>query len=246
MPKRPVDAIAEGACAGLPVIAGSTHSEWRHYIVPNGFIDKVDDAKLRALWTNAGLPAGLPEAYRRAGRGTTPGDVFAQIQSDIIFRMPCMRLIESLRKGGARVWAYSFDWESPIEGPSGARIGQTAPKHRSHWPMQCTALGANLPERTKVTGPNTNSARAAPSPSRQCRDSSKTLGHLSVWPIPRVDELTVTAQRCPDASKTQRGIVRFQFLHDRLKTNGLRSRRSGARNFFVSRSARLNDGSRSH
>ena len=123
MPKRPVDAIAEGACAGLPVIAGSTHSEWRHYIVPNGFIDKVDDAKLRALCTNAGLPAGLPEAYRRAGRGTTPGDVFAQIQSDIIFRMPCMRLIESLRKGGARVWAYSFDWESPIEGPSGARIG---------------------------------------------------------------------------------------------------------------------------
>ena len=123
MPKRPVDAIAHGACAGLSVIAGSTRSEWRHYIVPNGFIDKVNESMLKALCTNAGLTADLPDAYRRAGRGSTPGDLFAQIQSDIIFRMPCVRLIESLRRGGARVWAYSFDWESPVEGSSGAKIG---------------------------------------------------------------------------------------------------------------------------
>ena len=38
MPVRPVDAIAAGACEGLAVITGSTRSEWRHYIVPNGLI----------------------------------------------------------------------------------------------------------------------------------------------------------------------------------------------------------------
>lgn len=123
MPVRPVDAIAAGACEGLAVITGSPRSEWRHYIVPNGFIAKVDEATVKALCVNAGLSADLPEAYRRAGRGSTPGDVFAQIQSDIIFRMPCVRLMESLRRGGATVWAYSFDWESPVEGKSGAPIG---------------------------------------------------------------------------------------------------------------------------
>lgn len=123
MPVRPVDAIAAGACEGLAVITGSTRSEWRHYIVPNGLIAKVNEATVKALCVNAGLSADLPEAYRRAGRGSTPGDVFAQIQSDIIFRMPCVRLMESLRRGGATVWAYSFDWESPVEGKSGVPIG---------------------------------------------------------------------------------------------------------------------------
>lgn len=117
------DAIAAGACEGLAVITGSTRSEWRHYIVPNGLIAKVNEAAVKALCVNAGLSADLPEAYRRAGRGSTPGDVFAQIQSDIIFRMPCVRLMESLRRGGATVWAYSFDWESPVEGKSGVPIG---------------------------------------------------------------------------------------------------------------------------
>lgn len=123
MPVRPVDAIAAGACEGLAVISGSTRSEWRHYIVPNGLIAKVNEAAVKALCVNAGLSADLPEAYRRAGRGSTPGDIFAQIQSDIIFRMPCVRLMESLRRGGATVWAYSFDWESPVEGKSGVPIG---------------------------------------------------------------------------------------------------------------------------
>ena len=83
----------------------------------------MNEAAVKALCVNAGLSADLPEAYRRAGRDSTPGDVFAQIQSDIIFRMPCVRLMESLRRGGATVWAYSFDWESPVEGKSGVPIG---------------------------------------------------------------------------------------------------------------------------
>lgn len=149
MPVRPVDAIAAGACEGLAVITGSTRSEWRHYIVPNGFIAKVDEATVKALCVNAGLSADLPEAYRRADRGSTPGDVFAQIQSDIIFRMPCVRLMESLRRGGATVWAYSFDWESPVEGKSGAPIGAA---HSNDVPFVFDNLDA--PRSLKSNGPD--------------------------------------------------------------------------------------------
>ena len=123
MPARPVDAIARGACAGLAVIAGSTASEWRYYIVPNGRIGEIREKDVEKLLEGAKRPLDVASAYRRAGRGETPGDVFAQIQSDIIFRMPCLKLIESLRKGGARVWAYDFAWQSPVKGKSGAAIG---------------------------------------------------------------------------------------------------------------------------
>mgnify|MGYP000096194231 CR=1 FL=1 len=51
------------------------------------------------------------------------GDCFAQIQSDLIFRMPCVKLAESLAAGGAQVWTYDFAWESPVKGKSGASLG---------------------------------------------------------------------------------------------------------------------------
>ena len=86
MPVRPVDAIAAGACEGLAVITGSTRSEWRHYIVPNGLIAKVNEAAVKALCVNAGrrirpdperhhLPHavraahGIPAQGRRDGLG---------------------------------------------------------------------------------------------------------------------------------------------------------------------------------
>lgn len=123
MPERPVDAIAKGACAGFSVIAGSTASEWRYYIVPNGRISSITRKDVDALLTGAKRSLDCFDAYRRAGLGKTEGDIFAQIQSDIIFRMPCVKLIESLAKGGAHVWAYNFAWQSPVLGKSGSPIG---------------------------------------------------------------------------------------------------------------------------
>lgn len=123
MPERPIDALRQGRAAGLHVIAGSMASEWRHYIVPNGQISKVDERAVEKLLAGANLPKELSRLYRQAGRGEKPGDRFAQIQSDIIFRMPAMRLTEALAAGGAEVWSYSFDWKSPVRGKSGEPIG---------------------------------------------------------------------------------------------------------------------------
>lgn len=123
MPMRPIEALRRGAAEGLHVIAGSMASEWRHYIVPNGQISKVNEKAVEKLLEGANLPKDLSRLYKDAGRGEKPGDRFAQIQSDIIFRMPALRLTEALAAGGAQVWSYSFDWQSPVKGKTGEPIG---------------------------------------------------------------------------------------------------------------------------
>ena len=70
-----------------------------------------------------GWDAKLLERYRAAGHGSTPGEIFTRIQGDLIFRMPANRALENLSKAGNRVWAYSFDWKSPVLGESGKARG---------------------------------------------------------------------------------------------------------------------------
>ena len=78
MPMRPIEALRRGAAEGLHVIAGSMASEWRHYIVPNGQISKVNEKAVEKLLEGANLPKDLSRLYKDAGRGEKPGDRFAQ------------------------------------------------------------------------------------------------------------------------------------------------------------------------
>lgn len=123
IPELPVDALRKGAARKMAFIVGSTSSEWRYYIVPNGAIAKKNRSSAAALIAGANRPETVLEAYARVNRGKTWGDCFAQIQSDLIFRMPCVKLAESLAAGGAQVWTYDFAWESPVKGKSGASLG---------------------------------------------------------------------------------------------------------------------------
>lgn len=116
---RPVVAIRDGAARGVDVIVGCTREEWRNYTVPSGAIDKIGPEAAARLCRAMDWPADLPSRYRAQGMGETPGEIFSRIQGDLIFRMPANRLLESLAAAGNRVWAYSFDWRSPVKGKSG-------------------------------------------------------------------------------------------------------------------------------
>ena len=110
--KRPVDAIAEGAARGLEIMVGSTRDEWRLYVAQEGQIDTIDEQTVRRFTDSAGFPPEIAEKYRQAGRGRTPGEIFSALRSDLIFRMPANKVLESQSKAGGKVWAYSFDWKS--------------------------------------------------------------------------------------------------------------------------------------
>ena len=118
--KRPVDAIAEGACRGVDIMVGTAEEEWRWYTVPSGAIDKIGEGAVNGFVDSTGFPRDIVERYRKAGRGETPGELFTALQSDFIFRMPANKVLESQRAAGGRAWAYSFAWKSDA---AGGRLG---------------------------------------------------------------------------------------------------------------------------
>jgi para-nitrobenzyl esterase len=54
--------------------------------------------------------------YTEARADKSPELAWIDIMSDLVFRMPAIRLAEAQVKLGAPVWMYRFDWESPAFG----------------------------------------------------------------------------------------------------------------------------------
>ena len=69
IPELPVDALRKGAARKMAFIVGSTSSEWRYYIVPNGAIAKKNRASAAALIAGANRPETALEAYARKNLG---------------------------------------------------------------------------------------------------------------------------------------------------------------------------------
>lgn len=120
LPEMPIEAVGKGAAAGIPVMAGSTLDEWKLFGVMQPAITGLDEAGLRKrlgfLIDEAHLPtliAAYREGLARRGVEPTPPEIFMAIQSDRIFRMPGIRLLERQRPHESRVYSYIFDWCSP-------------------------------------------------------------------------------------------------------------------------------------
>lgn len=149
--KRPVDAIADGSAKDLDIMVGSAEQEWRLYTVPSGAIDNIGEDALRNFVYTTGFPADIVERYRKAGRGDSTGDLFTALQSDLIFRMPANKVLESQVGAGGRAWAYSFAWKSPCyDGRLGAAHSVDLPfvfktLHKDS-PRVKNTLGTNPPD----------------------------------------------------------------------------------------------------
>ena len=157
LPEKPADAILAGAANDIEVLMGSTREEWRHYIVPNGAISRMNSRPAEQIVHTLGLPSDTPSRYKTQFNLETDGDVFARMQSDLIFRMPCNLVLENLVKTGNRkVWAYSFDWRSPVKGASGAVRGAA---HSCDVPFVFETL--NAPNAVATNGPNAPQALSA-------------------------------------------------------------------------------------
>jgi len=122
LPAHPEEALAAGAAAGVPVLAGTTRDEMRLFsaVAPDAFAAEDEAALVRHVAAIPDVGPGHAEvivaAYRHRWPEVSPAELHVIIHTDHAFRRPAQRLCTIQAKGGAGAWAYWFTWPSPILG----------------------------------------------------------------------------------------------------------------------------------
>ena len=113
LPQHPLAMIAQGSAAHVAILAGTNRDEWRLFAMMSGG-PKVDEVQLKQIFGDEAKRALAK--YTQARADQSPELAWIDIMSDLVFRMPAIRLAEGQVKQGAPVWMYRFDWESPAFG----------------------------------------------------------------------------------------------------------------------------------
>jgi para-nitrobenzyl esterase len=115
LPRPPIDAIAAGSAAGVPVLVGTTRDEWNLF----AFLDQEpvhDDLLIDRLERVSGDGEEAAEVYREAFPDGPPKARFGAAVTDYVFRQPAIRLAERLSENGSPAFMYLFAWASPAFG----------------------------------------------------------------------------------------------------------------------------------
>lgn len=137
LPATPWEALANGAARGVDLVVGHTRDECRLFLVMHGRVGRItEEGASRALATFG--PGQDGDRYRAAFPDTTAEQLYAQVQTDRIFRMPALQLAEAQTAGGGRAYLYELAWEVPGAG------GQLGACHGLDLPLLFGTFGASL------------------------------------------------------------------------------------------------------
>jgi para-nitrobenzyl esterase len=113
LPQHPLAMIAKGSAANVAILAGTNRDEWRLFALMSGG-SKVDEELLKQIFGDEAKTALT--MYTEARADQSPELSWVDFMSDLVFRMPAIRLVEGQVRQGVPVWMYRFDWESPAFG----------------------------------------------------------------------------------------------------------------------------------
>jgi para-nitrobenzyl esterase len=116
LPELPLDAIAAGAGADLPLLIGSTADEFRFFLVPTGMTAAITAEALPMATAARGWPAAAVDVYAANRPAATPGDLLTAMFTDAVFRVPSARIAEARAGAAAPTYAYEFRWGAPGSG----------------------------------------------------------------------------------------------------------------------------------
>jgi para-nitrobenzyl esterase len=115
LPDAPWSALAAGASSDVDLVVGHTRDEYRLFLVATGELGQVTaeqaDVALRAL-------APDPDGFRAGYAGAGPEQLYELVHSDVLFRMPSLRLGEV---HAGRSYLYELAWDAP--GMGGGVLG---------------------------------------------------------------------------------------------------------------------------
>ncbi|TMM15156.1 MAG: carboxylesterase/lipase family protein [Actinobacteria bacterium] len=116
VPRPPLEAVTDGASAGIEVLVGTTRDEMRLFGLLDGRLAQIDDAQVehRAASVFGPSAAKAVEVYRRSRPGAPAGDVWIAVLTDQVFRLPAIRLAEAQSIHQPATYMYLFTWATPI------------------------------------------------------------------------------------------------------------------------------------
>lgn len=113
LPQHPLAMIAQGSAADVAILIGTNRDEWRLFAMRSGG-PQVDEEQLTRIF---GAEAQRVLALYTEARADQSRELaWIDIMSDLVFRIPALRLAERQVQQGAAVWMYRFDWASPAFG----------------------------------------------------------------------------------------------------------------------------------
>ncbi len=118
LPQPPLAAIAAGNAAGVRVLIGTNRHEMTLFHLMDESLASIDEAGLHRRAANiAGAAAGekLVAGYLAERPGAPIQEVWTDLSTDAVFRIPAIRLAEAQLPHGP-VWMYLFTWETPVFG----------------------------------------------------------------------------------------------------------------------------------
>ncbi|MBN2239264.1 MAG: carboxylesterase/lipase family protein [Dehalococcoidales bacterium] len=122
MPEIPMLAIANGSSKGIPLMAGNTRDELKSMSSMTPEARSMDEAELTRrlnILLSPEMVPGVVNTYRST-RGkekpVSPAELLGSINTDMMFRIPTIRLVEAQRDNGAKAYNYLFAYNSPAMG----------------------------------------------------------------------------------------------------------------------------------
>jgi len=121
--ETPMISIKNGSAKNVALMAGNSLDELKAMNAMDPAMGNLDEAgMIKRL--NTMLPpdlvSGLVQTYRDAlqqrGNIVTPMEILGSINTDMMFRIPSIRLVEAQRDNGAPAYNYLFTYKSPAMG----------------------------------------------------------------------------------------------------------------------------------
>ncbi len=123
LPVPPIESIRAGLSREVSLLAGAARDEWRLFGLMDPQASKLDEKALaRRIDERApGRARHFIEAYRAASSerpSREPADLFFAFETDRVFRVPVIRMLDAQSAHQRDTRGYLFTWESPLAGGS--------------------------------------------------------------------------------------------------------------------------------
>lgn len=111
--ERPIDALRRGAAKDIPIVAGTTHDEWKLFCAADPRLRLMSLGGFEARLAHVGGES-TPALLHAYGDGSV-FENYSAFMGDRTFVVPAERLLEA-RMTSAPAFAYRFDWRSRFLG----------------------------------------------------------------------------------------------------------------------------------